>query len=70
MAGTPDAPVLTATAAGRTSIALSWTVPNDNGMPIVGYQVQRWDNASARMEPAADGRMAIAAHSKNNTETP
>ena len=34
----PDAPVLTATAA-RSSIDLSWTVPDDNGTPITGYQI-------------------------------
>ena len=41
-AGVPDAPVLTATAASRTSIDLSWTVPDDNGTPITGYDIQQW----------------------------
>ena len=43
-AGTPDAPVLTVTATGRNSIDVSWTVPNTNGTPITGYQLQRWNN--------------------------
>ena len=39
--GPPAVPVLTAESAGRNSINLSWTVPNNNGTPITGYQVQR-----------------------------
>ena len=39
--GAPDIPELTAVSAGRTSINLSWTVPNNNGTPITGYQIQR-----------------------------
>ena len=42
--GVPDAPVLTATAASRSSIELSWTVPDNNGRPITGYEIQRWDS--------------------------
>ena len=36
--------MLTATAASRSSIDLSWTVPDDKGTPITGYDIQRWDN--------------------------
>ena len=42
--GLPEAPVLTATSAGTSSIALSWTVPEDNGTPITGYEMQRWNS--------------------------
>ena len=41
--GVPDAPVLSATAASRKSIDLSWTVPNGNGRTITGYEIERWD---------------------------
>ena len=41
--GVPDAPVLTATAASRRAIDLTWTVPDDNGRPITGYEIQRWN---------------------------
>ena len=43
IAGAPDAPKVTATALSSSSILVSWTVPDDNGEPITGYQVQRWD---------------------------
>ena len=43
--GNPDAPVLTATALSETSIQLDWNTPNDNGTPIAGYQLQRWNPA-------------------------
>ena len=46
----PDAPVLTATATGLKVIRLMWTVPNDNGMGITGYELQRWNPAA---DPAA-----------------
>ena len=39
----PDAPVLTATATGMTTVRLTWTVPDDNGNAITGYALQRWD---------------------------
>ena len=42
-AANPDAPVLTATATGLTTVRLTWTVPDDNGTPITGYTLQRWD---------------------------
>ena len=67
MAGTPEAPVLTVTAAGRTSIDLSWTVPNDNGTPIVGYQLERWDNASTN---GRCGKLSMGlAATDSNTDT-
>ncbi len=39
----PDAPVLTAMATGIMEIRLTWTVPNDNGMAITGYELVRWN---------------------------
>ncbi len=53
-AGTPDAPVLTATATGMTTVRLTWTVPDDNGISggITGYELQRWDSGAS---PAAWG---------------
>ena len=43
-AANPDAvDDLTATAKSRTSIELTWTAPDNNGTPITGYQLQRWD---------------------------
>ena len=60
-AGMPDVPVLTATAASDSAIDLSWTVPDDNGTPIVGYQIQRrnaadtgWDAAAGRGDDNTD----------------
>ena len=50
LAGNPDAPELTAMAASSTSIRLTWTVPDDNGTPITGYELQRWDPTAS---PAA-----------------
>ena len=52
-AGLPEAPELTATATGRETIKLSWTVPDDMGTPIVGYQIQRWNNAATNAAWAA-----------------
>jgi len=46
VAGNPDAPELTAMATSSTSIRLTWTVPEDNGTPITGYELQRWDPTS------------------------
>ena len=46
VAGYPDAPELTATPTSSTSIRLTWTVPDDNGRPITGYQLQRWDTST------------------------
>ena len=39
----PDAPVLTATPTGMTTVRLTWTVPDDNGMAITSYVLERWD---------------------------
>ena len=39
----PDAPMLTATTVGATEILLEWNMPNSNGTPIAGYEIQRWD---------------------------
>ena len=44
--GVPDAPMLTATATGRDSIQLTWTVPDANGATITGYELQKWANGS------------------------
>lgn len=38
-AGVPDAPVITATAAGNSSVAVSWNAPFDEGSPITRYTV-------------------------------
>ena len=43
--GLPEAPVLSATALGRNSVMLTWTVPDDRGTPIVGYQIEQWDGS-------------------------
>ncbi len=45
-AANPDAPVLTATATGMTTVRLTWTVPDDNGTDIESYVLQRWDPAN------------------------
>ena len=45
--GVPNAPVLTATTASRSSIDLSWTVPDHNGRPITGYEIQQWNGTNA-----------------------
>ena len=47
-AAAPDAPVLTATATGMTTVRLTWTVPDDNGVSggITGYELQRWNPAA------------------------
>ena len=44
-AANPDAPMLTATATGMTTVRLTWTVPDDNGVTggITGFVLQRWD---------------------------
>ena len=60
--GTPDTPVLTATAASGSSIDLSWTVPDDNGATIVGYQLQRWAGGTW---PAVEGSRGMV----DNTDT-
>ena len=39
-AGVPNAPVLSARAAGPRAISLSWTTPADNGSSIEGYDLQ------------------------------
>ena len=63
--GSPDAPVLTATATGMTTVRLTWTVPDDNGVTdgITGYVLQRWDpdatpaNWSTNIGPNNDGNL-------------
>ena len=42
-AGSPDAPVLTATATGMTTIRLTWNVPAYNGATVTEYVLQKWD---------------------------
>jgi titin len=62
-AATPDAPELTATATGMNVIRLTWTVPNDNGMAIEGYMLQRWNPAAT---PAAAWDTANLLGTDNN----
>ena len=64
-AGVPNAPVLTVTATGRNSISVSWTVPNTNGTPITGYQLQRWNNETNGDWAAVNGARGM----DDNTET-
>jgi fibronectin type 3 domain-containing protein len=40
-AAVPDAPVLAAPVPGDRSVRLEWSVPNDNGSPITGFDVYR-----------------------------
>jgi hypothetical protein len=42
LAGDPDTPELTATVVDGGEIKLTWTVPDDNGTPITGYELQEW----------------------------
>ena len=39
----PSKPELTATATGPNDILLEWNVPQNNGTPIIGFHIQRWD---------------------------
>ena len=48
-AGNPDTPTLTATAIDETRIQLTWNVPEDNGTPITGYELQRWGGDTDNM---------------------
>ncbi len=50
----PDAPVLTAAPEGMNAIRLTWTVPNDNGTMITGYQLQRWNSTTNAWPADAD----------------
>jgi titin len=59
--GNPDAPTLTATAVDRRSIRLSWNVPNNNGTPITGYDLRRWDPDLDNDDGAWEGDNLIAA---------
>ena len=67
-AGVPDAPELTATSTGMTTIRLTWTVPDDNGVSdgITGYRLERWDpnvspaNWSATLGPDMNGNLLPA----------
>ena len=45
--GQPDTPVLSAAPVDSESIKLTWTIPEDNGTTITGYQLQVWDNAGS-----------------------
>jgi titin len=49
----PDAPELMAAADSTTSIRLTWAVPNNNGTPIIGYVLQRWNTDAAQFESPA-----------------
>ena len=50
-AGLPDAPEFTTLeAVNEGSIELAWTVPNDNGTDITGYELQSWLDADATTE--------------------
>ena len=64
--GLPDAPELTATSAGTSSISLSWTVPNDNGTAITGYEMQRWNSEG---QPPAWGENNLLADRAPNSPT-
>ncbi len=55
----PDAPVLMAAPASMTTIRLTWTVPDDNGTAITGYELQRfgtsaWDTTNLLGDTPAD----------------
>ena len=41
------APMLTATAVGDDEILLQWTIPEDNGTEIQGFEIQQWDDSNA-----------------------
>ena len=68
IAGAPDAPVVTATALSSSSILVSWTVPDDNGEPITGYQVQRWDGANGDMWDPVTGTHGTDQNTQTVTE--
>jgi hypothetical protein len=46
--GAPDAPVLQASNGGGM-VSLIWSVPNDNGSPITGYNVYRAEQSGAEV---------------------
>ena len=60
----PSAPMLTATSAGADEILLEWNTPQDNGTPITGYTVQRWDP-----DPNNDGDTSDGAWDATNAIT-
>ena len=47
LAGVPGQPSLTARAADANTIALTWTVPADNGDPITRYEIEWSEDGSA-----------------------
>ena len=65
VAGSPDAPEMMAMATGRTSIRLTWTVPDDMGTPITGYELVRLDTSS---DPAVWGTTNLIADDDTVTE--
>ena len=67
--GPPDAPVLTAESAGRSSIDLSWTVPNNNGTPITGYQIHRWIPPLTELMLECGPPMSIRTRTGDNDDT-
>ena len=54
-AGGPDAPTLTAIAAGERQVHLSWNAPPDNGEPITGYRIERSRDGNEPWERLANG---------------
>ena len=45
-AGNPDAPVLTATSTGMTTIRLTWNIPDYNGATVEAFVLQKWDGSA------------------------
>ena len=62
-AGNPDPPTLTTTSESQTSIRLSWNVPANNGTPITGYQIQKWDSGASNWTTATDAELPTTATS-------
>ncbi len=62
-AADPDAPVLTAMPQGMNAVRLTWTVPDDNGTPITGYELQRWETLP---DPDAWGDTNLLGDTDNN----
>ena len=54
LAGVPGQPNLTASAADANTIALTWTVPADNGSPIVRYELEWSPDGSTGSWASAD----------------
>ena len=68
-ADVPDAPMLTATSAGTSSIDLSWTVPDDNGTAITGYEIQRWNSEGEPPAWGADLIDGVTLQQNEHTDT-